>query len=72
MNQLSLWAFAIAAVAAAAMSPAKADDHGGARDCRRKVEMSPVAQSRNDALIGDGHDEHDLDCIPAVKVEQRI
>jgi len=34
--------------------------------------MSPVAQSRNDALIGDGHDEHDLDCIPAVKVEQRI
>ena len=40
--------------------------------CRRKVEMSPVAQSRNDALIGDGHDEHDLDCIPAVKVEQRI
>jgi Protein of unknown function (DUF2867) len=40
--------------------------------CRRKVEMSPVAQSRNDTPIGDGHDEHDLDCIPAVKVEQRI
>jgi MFS superfamily sulfate permease-like transporter len=40
--------------------------------CRRKVEMSPVAQSRNDTPVGDGHDEHDLDCIPAVKVEQRI
>jgi len=34
--------------------------------------MSPVAQSRNDTLVGAGHDEHDLDCIPAVKVEQRI
>ena len=34
--------------------------------------MSPVAQSRNDAPIGDGHDEPDLGCIPAVKVEQRI
>jgi len=41
-------------------------------ECRRKVEMSPVAQSRNDAPIGDGHDEPDLGCIPAVKVEQRI
>jgi len=41
-------------------------------ECRRKVEMSPVAQSRNDTLVGAGHDEHDLDCIPAVKVEQRI
>src|SRR5690348_8220607 len=25
-------------------------------NCRRKVEMSPVAQSRNDTPIGDGHD----------------
>jgi len=30
--------------------------------------MSPVVQNRNDTLVGDGHDEHDLDCIPAVKV----
>src|ERR1700739_2818998 len=42
--------------------------HSATLTCRRKVEMSPVAQSRNDTPIGDGHDEHDLDCIPAVKV----
>jgi hypothetical protein len=32
MKQLSLWAFAISVVAAAAISSANADDHGGARD----------------------------------------
>jgi|HubBroStandDraft_6_1064221.scaffolds.fasta_scaffold33303_2 hypothetical protein len=32
----------------------------GAVDCRRNVEMSPGAQSRNDTAVGDGHDERDL------------
>ena len=36
----------------------------GAR-CRRKIEMSPGVQSRDDTPVGDGHEEGDLDCIPA-------
>src|SRR5437764_160793 len=36
MKQLSLWAFTISVLVAAAISPAKADDHGGARDDNEK------------------------------------
>jgi hypothetical protein len=36
MKQLRLWAFAISAVVAAAISPANADDRGGARDDNEK------------------------------------
>jgi hypothetical protein len=40
--------------------------------CRRKIEMTPGAQSRDDTPVGGGHDERGLNCIAAVKVEQRI
>jgi hypothetical protein len=36
MKQLSPWAFAISVLATAAISPANADDHGGARDDNEK------------------------------------
>jgi hypothetical protein len=36
MKQLSLWAFAISVIVAAAFSPANADDHRGARDDNEK------------------------------------
>ena len=36
MKQLSLWAFAISVLVAAAISPANADDRGGARDDNEK------------------------------------
>jgi len=41
---------------------------GSRNDCRRKIEMSPGAQSRDDTPVGDGHDERNLDCIRAVKL----
>ena len=33
--------------------------------CRRKIEMSPGVQSRDDTRVPDGHEERDLDCISA-------
>jgi hypothetical protein len=33
--------------------------------CRRKIEMSPGVQSRDDTRVPDGHEERDLDCICA-------
>jgi UDP-glucose 4-epimerase len=32
--------------------------------CRRKIEMAPGAQSRDDTPVGDGTEERDLGCIP--------
>jgi hypothetical protein len=40
--------------------------------CRRKIEMSPGAQSRDDTRVGGGHDERDLDCIPAVRLSSDL
>ena len=39
--------------------------------CRRKIEMTPGAQSRDDTPGGGGHDERDLDCVRS-EGEQRI
>jgi hypothetical protein len=36
--------------------------------CRRKIEMSSGAQSRDDTPEGDGDEERGLDCIPAVRL----
>ena len=35
------------------------------RDCRRKMEMSPSVQSRDDTRVPDGHEQRDSDCISA-------
>jgi hypothetical protein len=40
--------------------------------CRRKIEMTPGAQSRDDTRVGGGHDERDLDCIPAVRLSSDL
>ena len=39
--------------------------------CRRKIEMTPGAQSRDDTPVGGGDDERDLDCVRS-EGEQRI
>jgi hypothetical protein len=33
--------------------------------CRRKMEMSPGVQSRDDTRVPDGHEQRDSDCISA-------
>ena len=40
----------------------------GRLSCRRKIETTPGAQSRDDPRVGGAHDERDLDCIPAAKL----
>jgi hypothetical protein len=34
--------------------------------------MTPGAQSRDDTRVGGGHDERDLDCIPAVRLSSDL
>ena len=52
----------------AGLNEASADDLPG---CRRKIEMSPGVQSRDDTRVPDEHEERDLDGISAGD-EQRI
>jgi hypothetical protein len=40
--------------------------------CRRKIEMSPGVQSRDDTPRWRGHEERECACIPAVKLSSVI
>ena len=42
------------------------------RPCRRKIEMSPGVQSRDDTRVPDGHEEERLGLHLGRGVEQRI
>src|SRR5580700_710618 len=58
--------------ARSALVPTSIPRYGAQERCRRKIEMTPGAQSGDDTRVGGGHDERDLDCLPAVRLSSDL